>query len=133
VEYYYEPLPERGESRYTGVELTLEQEDLLAKVIWAEARGEAAEGQQAVAEVVLNRLVSEDFPDTLDDVIFGAEQFRSVPYLKDAEPYQTQYEALEAALYGPNILPMDVYYFATWETNDNVWGQIGKHIFCGAE
>lgn len=130
---YYEPEPVRGESRYEGMELSLDQEDLLASVIWAEARGESAEGQQAVAEVVLNRLVSEDFSDNLDEVIFGEGQFRSVPYLEDAEPSQAQYEALEKALYGPNILPMDVYYFATWETNSNVWGRIGNHIFCYAE
>lgn len=130
---YYNPEPLRGESRYKGVELTLEEEDLLAKVVWAEARGESAEGQQAVAEVVLNRLVSEDFADTLDAVVYGEGQFRSVPYLKEAEPWQAQYDAVEAALYGPNILPMDVYYFAAWELNPNVWGQIGKHIFCFAE
>lgn len=130
---YYNPEPLRGESRYKGVELTLEEEDLLAKVIWAEARGESPEGQQAVAEVVLNRLVSEDFANTLEAVIYGEGQFRSVPYLKDADPWQAQYEAIEAALYGPSILPMDVFYFARWETNPNVWGQIGRHIFCFAE
>ena len=130
---YYDPEPLRDESRYEGLTLTLEEEDLLAKVIWAEARGESAEGQQAVAEVVLNRLVSEDFPNTLNDIIYDEGQFRSVPQLKDADPSQAQYEALEAALYGPNILPMDVYYFATWETNASVWGQIDNHIFCYAE
>ena len=130
---YYNPKPLRGESRYEGVELTLPQEDLLAKVVWAEARGECAQGQQAVAEVVLNRMVSEDFAGTLDEVVYGEGQFRSVPHLEDALPGQAQYEAVERALYGPYILPMDVYYFATWETNANVWGQIGDHIFCYAE
>lgn len=130
---FYNPEPLRGESRYEGVELTLAQEDLLAKVVWAEARGESARGQQAVAEVVLNRLVSEDFADTLDEVIYGEGQFRSVPFLEEAEPGQAQYEAVENAMYGPNVLPMDVYYFATWQTNDNVWGRIGDHIFCYAE
>lgn len=130
---YYNPKPLRGESRYTGVELTMAEEDLLAKVVWVEARGESAEGQQAVAEVVLNRLVSENFDDTLKAVIYEDGQFGSVPYLKDAEAWQAQYDAVEAALYGPNILPMDVYYFATEEPNPNVWGQIGGHIFCYAE
>jgi spore germination cell wall hydrolase CwlJ-like protein len=115
------------------VKLTLEEEDLLAKVVWAEARGESPEGQQAVAEVVLNRMVSENFANSLEAVIYGDGQFRSVPVLKDAEPWQAQYDAIEAALYGPNILPLDVVYFTRWETNDNVWGQIGKHIFCYEE
>ena len=130
---YYEPDIDRSQSRYPDVQLTLEQEDLLAKVIWVEARGECAAGQQAVAEVVLNRLVSDKFPDDLDDVIYGEGQFRSAKFLKDAEPYQTQYEAIERALYGPYILPVDVYYFATTPTTDKIWGGIGGHIFCYAE
>lgn len=130
---YYEPDIDRSHSRYPGVQLTLEQEDLLASVIWVEARGECQAGQQAVAEVVLNRLVSDRFPDNLNDVIYGEGQFRSAKFLEDAEPYQTQYEAIERALYGPNVLPMDVYYFATTPKTSKVWGGIGGHIFCYAE
>lgn len=130
---YFEPDIDRSQSRYPEVRLTLEQEDLLAKVIWVEARGESEAGQQAVAEVVLNRLVSENFPNDLRDVIYAEGQFRSVKFLEDAEPYQTQYEAIEKALYGPNILPMDVYYFATTPKTSKVWGGIGGHIFCYAD
>ena len=130
---YSEPQPDHSRTRYPDIHLTLEQEDLLAKVIWAEARGESAEGQQAVAEVVLNRLKSDRFPNTLHDVIYGEGQFRTVPFLKDAEPSQAQYEAIEKALYGPNILPESVYYFATFQTTEKVWGEIGGHIFCYAD
>lgn len=121
------------ESRYPGVTLTAAELDLLAKVVWVEAQGECFEGQQAVAEVVLNRLVSEDFPDTITDVIYAEGQFRSVPLLDKATPWQVQYEAIDAALYGPNVLPMDVFYFAQEPTNSNVWGEIGGHIFCYQE
>lgn len=127
---YYEAEPEPEEIRYPEIALTFAEKQLLARVVWVESRGESAEGQQAVAEVVLNRMASEDFPDTLQDVIFGEGQFRSVPYLDDAEPGQAQYEAIEKALYGPYILPEDVYYFATYATNENIWGTIGGHIFC---
>jgi len=102
----------------------------LAKVIWVEAQGECEEGQQAVAEVVLNRMASSNFSDTLKGVIYAQGQFRSVPFLKDADPYQAQYEAIERAIYGPYVLPEDVVHFATYPTNDKVWGQIGGHIFC---
>ena len=118
------------EPRYSGLKLTLAEEELLAKVVWVEARGESFEGQQAVAEVALNRLASGDFPDSLRDVIFGEGQFRSVPFLDKAEPNHTQYEAIRRALNGPYVLPMDVFYFATYPVNDNVWGTIGGHIFC---
>ena len=126
--YFEEDL--RGEPRYPDIQLTYEERQLLARVIWVEAQGECEEGQQAVAEVVLNRMASPEFGNTLKGVIYGEGQFRSVPYLEDAEPHQAQYEAIEAAIYGPYVLPEGVVHFATYSTNNNVWGQIGGHIFC---
>ena len=116
----------------TDVELTYEEKVLLAKMVWVEAQGESAEGQQAVAEVVLNRLVSEDFPNTLKGVIYSEGQFRSTPKLGDAVPSQAQFEAVEQALEGPYVLPIDVVFFATYPVNKNVWGEIGGHTFCYA-
>lgn len=120
------------EPRYPGIELTEEETELLARMVWVEAQGEPVEGQQAVAEVVLNRLASAEFQDTLKGVIYAEGQFRSTPHLKDAEPTQTQYEAIERALYGPYVLPIDVVFFAQYPVNKNVWGQIGGHTFCYA-
>lgn len=125
---YTEEKPDAN-PRY-DVELTWEQQQLIAKLIWLEARGESKEGQQAVAEVVLNRFVSGRFGDSLEELIYGEGQFRSSPFLGEAEAWQAQYEALDAALEGPNILPMDVMYFATYPENEQVWGQIDRHIFC---
>jgi len=127
---YFEEEPERPEPRYPDIRLTLEQRQLLAKIIWVEARGESFEGQQAVAEVIFNRMVSESFPNSLEGVIFAEGQFRSVDFLDEAEPYQTQYEAIEAALYGPYILPIGVVHFATYFATEHVWGKIGGHYFC---
>jgi len=127
---YVEQLPTSAESRYPDIDLTLAERQLLARVVWVEARGESAEGQQAVAEVVFNRMASENFPDKLRDVIYGENQFRSVKFLEDAEPGQAQYQAIERAMYGPYILPTDVTYFARFATNNNIWGTIGGHIFC---
>lgn len=129
---YSEPEPVRGEPRY-GIELTWEEIQLLAKVVWVESRGESEEGQQAVAEVILNRLVSDQFPDTLRNVVYAENQFRSAKFLSTAQPYQMQYEVIENALYGPYVLPMDVYYFATTPKTEKVWGEIGGHYFCYAD
>lgn len=129
---YYKPKPVRGECRYDFT-LTDEEMTLLAKVVWVEAQGECMEGQQAVAEVALNRMKSEDFPDNLRDVIYGEKQFNSARFLDTATPYQMQYEAVESALYGPYVLPEDVFFFATTKKTSKVWGQIGGHIFCYAE
>lgn len=129
--YLYEPdeMPDPN-PRYPQIHLTLEQEDLLAAVVWVEARGESEEGQQAVAEVVLNRLKSGNYGETLENVIFGEGQFRCVPFLDDAEPCQTQYDAIKRAIRGPYVLDEGVVHFARAATNDNVWGRIGGHVFC---
>ncbi len=118
------------ECRYPGLHLTYEDKMLLAAMVWVEARGESFDGQQAVAEVVLNRVKSGNFPDTVRGVIYAQDQFRSTKHLKDAEPYQTQFEAVEQALEGPYVLPEDVVFFATYPVNENVWGTIGGHTFC---
>lgn len=118
------------EPRYPEIDLTWEEQELLAKIIWIEAQGEPSEGQQAVAEVVFNRLVSGEYGDTLKEVIFAEGQFRSVPFLEDAQAWQAQYEAIERALEGPYILPMNVVHFATYAVNGNIWGKIGGHVFC---
>ncbi len=129
---YYE---ENGLNRdnYPTVDLTFEEQELIAKVIWVEAQGECAEGQQAVAEVILNRLISGRFGSSVESIIYAEGQFRSVPKIPEATPWQAQYDALEAALYGEPVLDKYVYYFATTPTTTNVWGQIGGHIFCYAE
>lgn len=48
---------------------------LLSKLIYNEARGEGINGWIAVAEVALNRVNSDKFPNTLNDVIYQSEQF----------------------------------------------------------
>lgn len=126
---YYEAEPVRGECRY-DFELTEDEKWFIAKVVWVEARGESREGQQAVAEVILNRMASEKFPNTLSGVVYAAGQFKSAKFLDKAKPYQMQYEAVENALLGPYVLPEDVYYFATTAKTSKVWGKIDNHVFC---
>lgn len=130
IPYYYEEPLERPEPRYEGIHLDQADRQLLARVVWVEAQGESFEGQQAVAEVVLNRMADPRFPSSVAGVIYAEGQFRSVKFLDEATPSQTQYEAIDRALFGPYVLPKDVFHFATFRTNENVWGQIGGHIFC---
>lgn len=128
--FIYEEEEVEVECRYPDLELTQDDIELLARMVWVEAQGEPEEGQQAVAEVVLNRLAADNFQDTLKGVIYAEGQFRSTAFLEDAEPTQTQYEAVEQALNGPYVLPKDVVFFATYSVNKNVWGKIGGHTFC---
>lgn len=115
-------------SRYAAV--TADEREMLARLVWLEARGESAEGQQAVAEVVLNRVAADNFPDSVEDVIFQKRQFAPAARIPNAEPGEAQYQAVDAALYGVPVLPMDVVYFSRKGENDNVWGTIGGHVFC---
>lgn len=130
--WIFEPYtpPQVGPSQYPGVELTREETDLLAKLIWREARGECFMGQQAVAEVVLNRLVSGKFDqDNVVDLIMAPGQFNTAKFLDDTEADALQYKAIEKALNGPNYLPTTVYHFARSVNSDDIWGSIGNHTF----
>ena len=51
---------------------------LLAKLVYAEARGEPYKGQVAVAAVVLNRVASSSFPNTVSGVIYQSGAFSCV-------------------------------------------------------
>lgn len=118
------------EPRYPDIELTKEEKRLLASVIWIEAQGEPFAGQQAIAEVVLNRMSADNYPDSLKAILYADNQFPSLELLDKAKPIQTQYEAIERALHGPYVLEKDVVFFATYPQNKNVWGTIGGHTFC---
>lgn len=127
-----EPTPQciKPVDRYSEITMNDEELDELAEIIYHEARGESIEGQQAVAEVVFNRVNADNFPDTVHEVLHQSKQFSTVRLLKTAEPRQEQYDAINAALYGPTILPADVVFFSRNGENDNVWGSIGGHVFC---
>lgn len=118
--------------RYPDIPLSEEDKLLLAKLIWLEARGEDMDGQQAVAEVVLNRVKSPYFPNTVSEVIWAENQFPS-KFLATATPVQAQYDAIDRARNCASVLGGDyqIVYYAQWETNDNVLKKIGGHYFMG--
>lgn len=128
--FIYEMKKNTDEFRYPGIELTQEEKDLMADLIYMEAQSEPFEGQQAIAEVILNRLAADNFQSSIRNIIYAEGQFKSADQLYLAKPTHTQYEAIERALNGPYVLPIDVVFFATYKVNDNVWGTIGNHTFC---
>lgn len=58
--------------------LSDEEIDLLALLVMAESEGECEEGQRLVIDVVLNRVDSEYFPNTVTEVIYQSNQFTSM-------------------------------------------------------
>jgi spore germination cell wall hydrolase CwlJ-like protein len=131
---YEEPTESITTSRYA--EVSQEDCELIAKIVYLEARGDPLEGQQAVAEVILNRVAADNFPDSVEEVIFqgtdgsGAVQFSTAAHLDEAAPTDKQFAAVGQALYGEPVLPMDVVFFSTAGENSRTWGAIGGHIFC---
>ena len=75
---------------------------LLAKIIECEARYESYEGKVAVGAVVLNRVMSERFPDTIKGVIFQKGQFQPITDggWNSKEPSEQSYRAAGEALKG---------------------------------
>ena len=128
--FIYVPEPRPAESRYPGLELTDAEIKLMAELIFMEAQSEPFEGQQAVAEVILNRLASGNFQSSIYNIIYAKDQFAAVKNLYLAKPTDTQYKAVERALYGPYVLPEDVVFYAKFAVNRKIWGTIGSHIFC---
>jgi len=109
---------------------------LLAKLIYAEARGEPYIGQVAVGAVVLNRVKSPNFPDTIREVIYQPFAFTAVDDGQiNLEPDQTAYKAAEDALSGWDPSYGSLFYYNP-ETATSAWiftretiTEIGKHIF----
>lgn len=92
--------------------------------MYAEADGEPFEGQQAVAEVILNRMAASNSPSTVSGVIHAPDQFRAASQLYRAKPTRVQYEAVRRAWKGPYVLDKDVVFFSTGAVNGDVWGTI---------
>lgn len=132
-ELYDARKPQQPETRYVGYELPEEDIYTLACLAWVQARNQPEEVQQAVLEVILNRLVSDEYPNTVDKVLWWSETFGSVYYLQNAKPEPAQYRAVTAAMYGPYVLPRDVLYYAPWQIGGEVWGQVGDYWFAYRE
>lgn len=122
-------------ARYVYIDMTDEELDELAEILFLEAGNQSAEGQQAVVEVVLNRVLHSGFPDTVHDVLHQGEgtsvpQFSTISLLGTVTPTQAQYDAINEALYGDTLTDPDVVFFSRSGENDRVWRKIGDHVFC---
>lgn len=110
---------------------------LMANAVYGEARGEPYEGQVAVAAVILNRVESPSFPNTVSGVIFEPRAFTAVA---DGQiwltPNDKAEEAVLDAINGWDPTGNAIYYFnPDTATSGWIWTrpqikQIGKHIFC---
>ena len=111
--------------------------NLLSRIIYAESRGEPYAGQVAVGAVVLNRVKSSSFPNTIAGVIYQAGAFDAVADGQiNYTPDSTAKKAAQDALNGWDPSYGAIYYFnPNTATNKWIWSRphtitIGNHRFC---
>lgn len=131
------PEPKVEISQSTNISLSEKEFDLLARIVRAEAQTEPFEGKVAVAAVVLNRVESSQFPDTIKEVIYEPRQFQPVAngqINKSAD--QESIEAVEAALSHMRDISEGSLFFYNPDIATNRWLDtrettvvIGRHVF----
>lgn len=131
----YDLIPElKAELNYN---ITRDDIILLARIIHGEARGEDFRGKVAVGSVILNRIKSNRFPDTIRDVILQKGQFSS---LMDGQanyyPGEEELQAARAALLGYDPTLGSIFFYnpdiatnTAWISQRNFVTRIGGHVF----
>ena len=111
--------------------------NLLARLIYGEARGESYTGQVAIGAVVMNRIKSSKFPNTMAGVIYQSGAFTAVSDGQiNLSPDSTAKKAAQDAINGWDPSYGAIYYFnPNTATNKWIWSRpvtvvIGKHRFC---
>lgn len=109
----------------TVIELTQEDYDNLVRIVEAEATGLDAKAKILVANVVINRVLSDAFPDTVTEVIFqgNGEQFQPIMdgRFYSVELTESSYEAVDRALMGEDYSEGALFFAATASAGENSW------------
>ncbi len=119
------------------------QLECLAQTIYFEARGEPIVGQYAVAQVVMNRVFSKIFPDSVCGVVFQPNQFswvkESTHQILDGKQWvdalKVAYNVLTNDVPYSKIIPLNVLFYHTkashpgWDHRMIRVATIGNHVF----
>lgn len=132
-----EPETEPEPAIYADFELTDYERGLLAMVVYREARGESEEGRRAVVEVILNRVRSPLFPDTIDGVVYQSNpvQFAcagalTTASIKELGALSVCFDTVDAVLAETEpTLNWDALYFSTRKPSSTEYMKIGNHYF----
>lgn len=115
------------------IEVESEKKYLLARLVYAEAGSESDELQQAVASVVLNRMNSDKFPDSIDEVIYQRNPLQyaciedgNIDKIPDERAIKNAYYIWDNG----SILPDNVLYQAEFKQGSGLYKQIGNTYFC---
>ncbi len=110
--------------------------NLLARLIYGEARGESYTGQVAVGAVVMNRIKSSSFPNTMSGVIYQKYAFTAVSDGQiNLTPNATAKKAAQDAMNGWDPTYGAIYYYnpttatSSWIFSRKTTVTIGNHVF----
>lgn len=122
---------QNNNTSYSNADLTL-----LARLIYGEARGESYTGQIAVGAVVINRLKSSSFPNTISGVIYQPYAFTAVDDGQiNLTPNDQAYRAAKEAMNGYDPSYGALYYYnpatatSSWIFSRKTTVVIGRHVF----
>jgi N-acetylmuramoyl-L-alanine amidase len=132
------PLPVSGGSSSWSGEGNSNDVYLLARVVYGEARGEPYTGKVAVAAVVLNRIDSSQFPDSLSGVVYQPGAFSVVDDGQiNLSPDQEALRAARDAFNGWDPSGGALFYYNPYRISGSSWMwtrqvivTIGDHNFC---
>lgn len=120
----------------SSASVSMSELNLLARCVYSEARGEPYAGQVAVAAVVLNRVRSSKFPNTISGVVYQKGAFTAVADGQiNLTPNETAYKAARDALNGWDPTNGCLYYYnPSTATSKWIWSltveiKIGRHSF----
>lgn len=124
-----------------SIDLTEDEIEIFERIVEAEVSTNNYEGKLAVANVILNRIESDRFPNTMKEVVFARRQFSPIG---DGRYYKVKVsdltkQVVKDALAGYRMIERDVYYFCTptapgkgwFETDLRKVGYIEPHNFYG--
>lgn len=146
---------EESSAHTRQIDYTERDVNCLARNIYFEARGESEEGQQAVALVTVNRVLDENYPDTVCEVVYQSQRTRHgtpirnrcqfswfcdgmVDRIRDDESYQNSLRIARDVLENriDDFTHGAVNYHAnyvqpSWSSGGGVYetAEIGQHIF----
>ena len=126
--------PYLGGAAVTSPDAVYDAEDLywLSRIIYAESGAESEEGQIAVGNVVLNRVNSNEFPDTISDVIFDRVDGVQFEPVENGSVYKTPSDlsvsAAKQVLDGADVIGDAMYFYAP-TLSQGVWINANRTYF----
>lgn len=123
---------------HIAMEMTAEEFHLLGLIVAMEAQSEPYDGQKAVVEVIFNRVLSDEFPDTVYDVLAQKGQFTTWKYRNNPYnvPGESEKKAITEVITNGNqntVLPEGYVFFSRGKVNGTGFIKIGNHQFSKAK